>query len=56
MRLFFQSIKANQYLEIAIKQLKLGDNSIENLEVEDQTIITKKFIREASNKHINKLK
>lgn len=37
----------NQYLEVAIKQLKIGENNIDNIEADDQAIITKKFIREA---------
>lgn len=45
-------------MEIAIKQLKIGDNTIENLETEDQVIITKKFVKEASKylEKVNKFK
>ena len=41
---------ATQVIEVAIKQLKINNDSIENMDAEDHTIIAKKFMREASNK------
>ncbi len=39
---------STQTIEVAIKQLKINNDSIENMDADDHTIIAKKFMREAS--------
>ncbi len=38
----------SQLIEVAIKQLKIADGTIDNMDADDHTIIAKKFMREAS--------
>ena len=39
---------STQIIEVAIKQLKITNDTIENMDADDHTIIAKKFMREAS--------